>query len=395
MNIVTFDISQAWKFFLGTARTKTSLHHGSQCFLLHVNVRLCTIKLDFQAVMGPLVSMSSIKSSLKLAVYRGLHVSGLTRAAVPLLGTRGVILTFHEINDDLDRELSTGCPTVLLEWCINWLRKAGWEIVTLGEALDRLGSNEPAQRFAVFTFDDGYRDNVTRALPILRREQVPFTMYVPTGAITRELFAWWLGLREIFRTNEKVEIAAMGRSFSCPGLPSKVSGLAAATRWALKNYPQIPDLRHTFLSYGISLHALCDRYFINEGELRSLARDPLASIGAHTVSHRPLAILNAVDASSELVDNRAYLQARVETDVIDLAYPFGNPPACGPREAKLAFEAGFRTAVTTSNRPVFAQDLQHLYTLPRVSIHPHWTPAHLDVEVSGFTPAAARRFLPS
>lgn len=339
--------------------------------------------------------MSGINRRLKSTVVHGLHASGATRQIASALRAKGVILTFHEIQDDLDAELWTGCSASLLEACLRWVRRAGLDIISLEEALRRLQRDEPTRRFAVLTFDDGYRDNIVRALPILRREQAPFTTYIPSGAITRELFAWWLGLREIFKTNDKVEISAMGRSFSCADLLAKVRGLASADRWVHQNYACILDLRHTFSRYGISLPSLCDRYFVNENELRLLASEPLCSIGAHTVSHLALATLDMAEASRELVDNRGRLQSWLDREVLDLAYPFGNRRACGPREAKLAAAAGFKTAATTSNRPLFAQDRHDLYTLPRISVHPHWTIARLDAEISGLTVATARRFLAS
>ena len=327
-----------------------------------------------------------------MAVY-GLHLSGAAQASSRLLDVKGVILTFHEIHDDPHTELWTGCPTKFFEKCIRWLRKTDWDIVPLGEAIDRLQHNSPVGKFAVFTFDDGYRDNIARALPILQRERVPFTIYVPTAAITRDLFAWWLGLRELFRSNERVDIAAMDKSFSCADLVSKTRSLAVATAWVHMNYQRIADLRDTFLSRRISLEELCDRYFMNENELRSLAGEPLASIGAHTITHPALATLDAENALREMVDNRSYLQARSDLDVKDFAYPFGNALACGSREARLAAQAGFRTAATTSNRPLFARDDQDLFTLPRVSIHPHWTLPHLDAAISGLTVPSARRLV--
>ena len=277
----------------------------------------------------------NIKSSLKLAVVRGLHASGLTRMIAPALGARGVILTFHEIHDDLDNELSTGCPTPFFEKSISWLRNSGWDIVTLDEALTRLRDGAQTRRFAVITFDDGYRDNITRALPILRREQVPFTVYIPTGAITRELYAWWLGLRELFRTNDKVEIAALGMTFSCADLRSKRIGLSVATLWAHENFKRVSDFGHTFSKYEISLQSLCHRYFIDEDELRFLANDPLSTIGAHTVTHPALATLDDAEVSRELADNRAYLQGQLNREVLHFAYPYGSPAACGQREARL------------------------------------------------------------
>jgi hypothetical protein len=228
--------------------------------------------------------MGSIKSSLKSCVFQALHASGVTRILASAFGVKGVILLFHEIQDDLDSELWTGCPTALFEKCIQWLKNAGWDIVPLAEALRRLNAEEPTQPFAVITFDDGYRDNITRALPILRRAQAPFTMYVPTDAITRELYAWWLGLREIFRKNDKVEIAAIGSSFWCPDLASKRKALSKVTLWVLSNLGRIDEFRPIFSDYDISLQSLCDRYFINESfwpTTRSLRLALTRSLIAH------------------------------------------------------------------------------------------------------------------
>jgi peptidoglycan/xylan/chitin deacetylase (PgdA/CDA1 family) len=66
--------------------------------------------------------------------------------------------------------------------------------VSLEECLERLLENDRSHRYAA-TFDDGYRDNVSMALPILERHNAPFLIYVPTGRPARTLQAWWLGLR--------------------------------------------------------------------------------------------------------------------------------------------------------------------------------------------------------
>jgi Polysaccharide deacetylase len=121
-----------------------------------------------------------------------------------------------------------------------------------------------------------------------------------------------------------------------------------------------------------------------------LANDPLATIGAHTVTHRSLGALSTAEVWRELTDNRAYLQTCLDRDVIHLAYPFGKRDTCGPREAELALRAGFATAVTTSNQPILIRRRESLGLLPRVSIHSHWTLAHVDAEISGLTPATFR-----
>jgi peptidoglycan/xylan/chitin deacetylase (PgdA/CDA1 family) len=339
--------------------------------------------------------MSNIKSSLKLAAVHSLHAVGLSRLTAPSLGVVGTILTFHEIHDDFDTELRTGCPVSFLEASIRWLRHTGWDIVTLDDALVRLRNGEEKRRFAVITFDDGYRDNITRALPILRRERVPFTIYVPTAAITRELYAWWLGLRELFRTNNEVDLPCLNMRFSCVDLAGKRRGLAVAMRWAHDNFNRVSDLRYSFSQYQISLRALCDRYFMNEGELNSLSAEPLATIGAHTVTHPALATLESTEVARELADNRAYLQTRLDREIKHFAYPYGSPAACGEREIRLASQAGFKSAVTTSHRPLFMRDGLHLHKLPRLNMYPHSTIAHLDTGTGGLTRTTVRSFLSS
>ena len=94
-----------------------------------------------------------------------------------------------------------------------------------------------------------------------------------------------------------------------------------------------------------------------------------------------------------MADNRAYLQDHLDREINHLAYPYGSPGACGQREARLACEAGFRTAVTTSHRPLFTRDRLNPCALPRVNIHPHSTVAHLNTETSGMTRDTVRYFL--
>ena len=102
----------------------------------------------------------------------------------------------------------------------------------------------------MLTFDDGYRDNVTCALPILERHDAPFTIFVPTGPPTRTLYSWWLGLRALLRVRDTVTIEAMDRRFDCPDLASKTAALAKATRWVHFDLRRAQMLAPTFATAG-------------------------------------------------------------------------------------------------------------------------------------------------
>ena len=324
--------------------------------------------------------------TLKRTVLNGFATS-LHRTAMPVLravfGGRGAILVFHEINTDPAEHLYTGCSAAFLDAALAWLKRSGWEFVGLDEGLRRAEDPHHAKRFIVLTFDDGYRDTLTRALPILARYAAPFTVYVPTGAVTRTLDAWWLALRELIRSRESVTIDAMGETIDCRDLAGKAKALSRIATWVHRDLRRSCELAAPFQEAGISMPALIKRYFLDEKELQGLANHPLASIQAHTTNHPALIFLDEDLVRREMSDNRAWLENLVQAPVDHFAYPFGHERACGPREADIAAGLGFTSAVTTRSGPVAESDIANRYLLPRVWVGATTNIARLDASVSG------------
>jgi len=308
-----------------------------------------------------------MKQLLKESACYGLKWAGLMPTVRRLFAGRAAIIMFHEIQTRFRYELATGTSVSLFEHSLAWLRQEGWRIVSLDDCLERVLKDDRSDRLAVLTFDDGYRDNVSVALPILERHNAPFLIYVPTGGPTRTLQAWWLGLRELIRSRDEVTIEAMGARLNCPDFETKVSALGRVERWVHEDYSRAAMLAPTFHKADISMSALSDAYFLDESEVKTLSRHPLATIGAHTTSHPALATLDAASARTEMADNRNYLQNLIQLPVRHMAYPYGGSKACGPREEHLASEVGFRTAVTTRPGHLDAVHLNH-FALPRLFV---------------------------
>ena len=327
-----------------------------------------------------------VKEVLKDCVVEMARWSGLMPIFRRIFAGRAAILMFHEIQQDHRSELMTGASVALFENSLNWLRQAGWEIVSFETCLERLATDSGPGRYAVLTFDDGYRDNVATALPILERHNAPFMVYVPTGAPTRTLQSWWLGLREMFRSADTVTIDAMGKRFHCPELHDKMLGLHEVNEWIHQDYHRVAMLAPTFDRAAISLSALNEAYFLNERELQGLALHPLASIGGHTASHAALSSLDVLSARAEMADNRCYLEELLQLPVRHFAYPYGGPRACGPREAHLAKEIGFSTAVTTRLGQISELKSDH-FALPRIGVGGRFdTRARFEARMSGIHP---------
>ena len=96
--------------------------------------------------------------------------------------SRAVVLYYHRIGgkDTLTR------PTEAFRKDLEYLKRH-CECVSLFELCERLKSDAPLSRpLAVVTFDDGYRDNFTHAVPELQRAGISATFYVATGYIGAE-----------------------------------------------------------------------------------------------------------------------------------------------------------------------------------------------------------------
>lgn len=283
--------------------------------------------------------------------------SGLGRALRPLARGCGAVLMLHHVRPyapkPFDPHRGLEIEPAFLDAVLGHLREQGFAIVPLDEVPARLASpgREP---FAALTFDDGYRDNLEHALPILRRHRAPFTLFVTTGFADGDAPLWWLDLAE-----------AMARE------PSPAAAFAAAYR----DLRHSPDLRARIAALaaraGIDGAARTRALCLGWDELRALAAEPLCTIGAHTLTHPILGALPEAEARDEITRAKAILEERLQRPVRHLAYPVGDPAAAGGREFMMAREAGFETAVTTRPGMLFPEHAGHLHALPRLSVNGH------------------------
>ena len=73
---------------------------------------------------------------------------------------------------------------------LDLLVQVGLAPVTVAEGLAFLESGAAGRRVAM-SFDDGYADNVTRALPLLAARGARASFYLTAGWIERREPAWW------------------------------------------------------------------------------------------------------------------------------------------------------------------------------------------------------------
>jgi peptidoglycan/xylan/chitin deacetylase (PgdA/CDA1 family) len=189
------------------------------------------------------------------------------------------------------------------------------------------------------TFDDGYEDNLSQALPIAGN--VPITVFVTAEPVLDDGRFWW------------DEIAGMEAGLRAK-LHAWLKGLPSRERWG-----RISSMTSTWGSeFGRPLTL---------EELRDLASRPGVEIGAHTLSHPSLALLPAAEQERELRESRARLEEAIGRPVTLLAYPFGKPGDVTDETAGFARRAGYRAAFTTV--PARLVPSSPAFALPRLTVH--------------------------
>jgi peptidoglycan/xylan/chitin deacetylase (PgdA/CDA1 family) len=285
-----------------------------------------------------------------------------------------VILTFHHVRPEppgayAPNRLLAITPAFLDRVLVDLARR-GFEVIGLDAVPERLAGTDRAP-FAVLTFDDGYRDNVEHAAPVLRRHGVPWNLFVTSDFADGHGRLWWLELERAIACLDRVRLPGTDLDLPAVGAAQKLAAFEAVYR-VLRAGPEerlLAAIAALCRQAGFPTGALASDLCLGWDALRDLARDPAVTFGAHTVSHPMLAKHDAATLRREVEVGRDRLAYELDRPVRHLSYPVGDPTSAGPREFALARELGFVTAVTTRPGHLFPGHVDHLQALPRVSVN--------------------------
>jgi peptidoglycan/xylan/chitin deacetylase (PgdA/CDA1 family) len=169
------------------------------------------------------------------------------------------------------------------------------------------------------TFDDGFISVVENALPELKKRNIPFTFFVPTGSLGRR--------------------------------PSWIQDQA---------------------------HSSWEERVLSLEELRALATEPLATIGSHSISHSNFLKLNSRDALHEFRRSKADLESALKREVTLFSYPHG---AHNERLDEQARQSGYQHVFTVE--PALVRPEAQQVAVGRVSVDPGDWPLEFRLKLAG------------
>lgn len=270
-----------------------------------------------------------------------------TLTALPMQ-RRLTVLIFHRVVPEHDPMNPDEPDIARFEWMVRTIQALG-PILPLRAAIEHTQRGDlPPKAFAL-TFDDGYADNLTHAVPVLRACGANATFFIATGFLNGGLM-WNDAIIEAIRRAPAGDLDLRSLELPAVRLDDDASRYAAVRTLlrALKHRP--PAVRTSLVARVVERAgaALPSDLMLTDAGVRGLVEAGM-DVGAHTMSHPILSTLDRSTARAEIVEGRRRVEAIIGRDVPLFAYPNGVPDQDYTFEhVELVKEAGFTAAVSTS-----------------------------------------------
>lgn len=232
----------------------------------------------------------------------------------------------------------------IMGWLAHW-----FNVLPLDEAIARLKNGDLPQRAAAITFDDGYADNLTCAVPILKKHGLSATFFIATGYLDGGRM-WNDTLIESLRLTILLELDASHFGFGRLPIASIENKRSAIDKLilAIKHLPAAARQEAVDYVREVCGSPLPDNLMLTAPQLCEL-RAAGMGIGAHTISHPILATLDEPVARQEIAESRDRLEALLGERIGLFAYPNGKLGAdYTARHAAIVKSLGFDAAVATN-----------------------------------------------
>jgi len=259
------------------------------------------------------------------------------------------ILVYHRVGTIKDRWSVDTTDTIDFEKQMKYLLRTH-KIISLEEmAKIILEKKALPKRAAVVTFDDGYKDNYTNAFPILKKYNIPATIFLTTGNIGTNNLFWWDKVEYIL-CNTKLKRFDLG-DFGDISPPSG-SNILKSLGEIMSRFNRIPeDKKRVLIDKLVKISDvdvpknLGRDIIMSWDEVKEMNENGI-NFGAHTVTHPILTKVSPQQAKHEITKSKKDIEKRLNKPVTTFSYPNGLADDFNEEIKNLLKENGFICAST-------------------------------------------------
>ena len=291
----------------------------------------------------------------------GVEYAGLNRLVRHHTRRRLLGLCYHSV-------LSTECPAndarlALAVTALQFERQMqelqrNWNPVSAEQVRRSIEEGVPLpDRAVLVTFDDGYRNNLMVAAPILEKYQIPAIVFITTDLIGTGKLVWATELIDRLVSWKQSPFTLGGTEYILPppDTPERTRAVMdmVSTICSLFSQQELKSfMERVWSETTLDLSPAWKKELyecMNWNEVRQLHKRGIA-IGAHTVSHPVLSKLESAELEKELSESKKRIEQELGATIDTLAYPFGTPQDYSDAVVDKARELGYHVAFVATGR---------------------------------------------
>jgi len=258
-----------------------------------------------------------------------------------------LILNYHRVCSSFKKNEYLGISAGIFEQHIRFL-KDNFKMVSMQDGLRLLHAGNSGKNYAAINLDDGYMDNYLYAYPILKKYNVPATIFLITDFIGKDHIFWW---DRVFNAVFSIKSGDADIDMGTNIIYSKLNDISEKIKLAnrinkiLANKPadEIERFVAALEKKFTSIKEITSCLMLGWKEIREMNQNGI-SFGSHTKTHSNLCLLKDSEALEELMDSKKVIEQNLRTENCAFCYPFG---AFDERIKSLVQRAGFRHARST------------------------------------------------
>lgn len=329
-----------------------------------------------------------MKKVLKEFLFTLCDFSGVTYYFKRRNRDKITILMYHGV---VKKPLVPFCWTQInereMEYQLTYLKKH-YSILKLSEVMDRIQNSLPLpHNTAVVTFDDGYKNNFTIAYPLLKRLEIPATIFLATGSISTKALNWYdqlyLGIKN--SDEKEIDLRQYGLGLNSLASDKKKQHSFENIVEHLKRVPSnlkeaiLKDILHTLGTYKNMSET--DFVPLDWKEIIKMDQEGLVEFGGHSVTHNILSRLSDAEMENEIVQSCKAIENHLGAKCMSFAYPNGTRNDFTQRSKDLLRMNGIQCGLTTiSGLNTVNEDR---YELKRIGVGADTSKARFKLLTSG------------
>lgn len=193
--------------------------------------------------------------------------------------------------------------------------KSRYDIVSMQEIREHIYNGRTLSNSCVLTVDDGWRSTYDVIFPVMKKHNLPFTIFVSPHVMETGMNFWYYTMK--FCNQEELKDMVIKRGFFAENVRKHPCELI----FKEMQIDQVYDVLNEYLMKHPEISI--PRGFMNTQEVLELQKSGLVEVGAHTMIHPILKAESYERANSEIVDSVTQLSSILESPVKSFAYPNG------------------------------------------------------------------------